>query len=196
MGGDARRRPERRLQPGLRALRAAGRASRRSTAPTRVAILARHSMELVPSLRWCGRRSRTRSRTRSCRRWRRRRPTASRRCRTSPTRWPTSSRRSPCGGPRPAGYRRRAGGHASRHPKHPRSPAGGATALGLSGARLWSAVGASSFCWRRRRPGWLLWGRAGTAAERPAGGLNDHRIAVLYFEDAGGSDSLATWRTA
>ena len=64
------------------------------------------------------------------------------------------------------------------------------TVLGLSGAKLWSAASVVVLL-AAAAAGWLLWGRAGTAAERPGGGLNDHRIAVLYFEDAGGSDSLA-----
>ena len=65
----------------------------------------------------------------------------------------------------------------------------GVSALGLSGARLWSAVGAIAVA-GAAIAGWLLLGRPGTAAERPSGRVNDHRIAVLYFEDAGGSDSL------
>jgi len=48
------------------------------TGPNSMAIMARHSMETVPACRWCGARSPTRSRTWSCRRWRRLRRTGSR----------------------------------------------------------------------------------------------------------------------
>ncbi len=65
----------------------------------------------------------------------------------------------------------------------------GISALGLSGTRLWSVVGLVAVA-GAAAAGWLLWGRPGTAAEAASGRLNDHRIAVLYFEDAGGSDSL------
>jgi len=59
----------------------------------------------------------------------------------------------------------------------------------FSGARLWSLVGGVVLL-GAAAAGWFLWGRPGTASQRSGGGLNDHRIAVLYFEDAGGSDSL------
>jgi serine/threonine-protein kinase len=68
------------------------------------------------------------------------------------------------------------------------SGATGVTALGLSGARLWTAVGVVGLA-GAAVAGWLLWGRPGTA-ETPTGRLNDNRIAVLYFEDSGGGDSL------
>jgi eukaryotic-like serine/threonine-protein kinase len=59
----------------------------------------------------------------------------------------------------------------------------------FSGARLWSVLGLVGVA-GAAVAGWLLWGRPGTASERPGGNPNDHRIAVLYFEDAGGDDSL------
>jgi serine/threonine-protein kinase len=64
----------------------------------------------------------------------------------------------------------------------------GVSAFGLSGTKLWSVVGVLGLL-GAGLAGWLLWGRPGTA-ETPSARLNDHRIAVLYFEDAGGSDSL------
>jgi serine/threonine-protein kinase len=69
------------------------------------------------------------------------------------------------------------------------SGATGVSAFGLTGMRLWSAVGGVGLL-AAAVAGWLLWGKPGTATERPTASLNDHRIAVLYFEDAGGSDSL------
>ncbi|HWB42282.1 MAG TPA: protein kinase [Gemmatimonadales bacterium] len=59
----------------------------------------------------------------------------------------------------------------------------------FSGARLWTVVGGVVLA-GAAVAGWLLWGRPGTATERPRGGLNDNRIAVLYFDNIGGGDSL------
>jgi eukaryotic-like serine/threonine-protein kinase len=59
----------------------------------------------------------------------------------------------------------------------------------FSGVRLWSAVGGVVVA-GIATAAWLLWGRPGTATQRPAGGLNDNRIAVLYFDNVGGGDSL------
>jgi serine/threonine-protein kinase len=65
----------------------------------------------------------------------------------------------------------------------------GFTAFGLSGARLWSAFGVVAVA-LAGLAGWLWWGRLDTAAGASAGNLGDNRIAVLYFDDASGSDSL------
>jgi serine/threonine-protein kinase len=65
----------------------------------------------------------------------------------------------------------------------------GVTVFGLNGVRLWSAAGVVGLA-LAGLAGWLWWGRLDTAAGASAGNLRDNRIAVLYFDDASGSDSL------
>jgi serine/threonine-protein kinase len=62
------------------------------------------------------------------------------------------------------------------------------SAFGLSGAKLWAMLGLLVV--GAGVAGWMQWGRPGTAAGASAGRLGDNRIAVLYFEDVGGGDSL------
>ncbi len=65
----------------------------------------------------------------------------------------------------------------------------GVSALGLSGTKLWSAVGVLGVG-VAALAGWFIWGRPGTASGSSGDRLADHRIAVLYFDDIGGGDSL------
>ena len=65
----------------------------------------------------------------------------------------------------------------------------GVSALGLSGTKLWSAVGVLGLA-VAALAGWFIWGRPGTASGSSGDRLGDHRIAVLYFDDIGGGDSL------
>ncbi len=86
---------------------------------------------------------------------------------------------------------RRTTPRGTRATRATRAEEAGAGLLGRTGAKLWSLLGDLGV--GAVLGGWLLWGKMGTAAGAPpvgTGGLDAHRIAVLYFRDRSAGDSL------